>query len=60
VSLDDSTLVRLILILVVVWLALNVLGEVLDLLGGFLSVVLNSLAASLVVIVLILWYLDYI
>lgn len=59
-SLEDSTLVRLILILVVVWLALNVLDEVLNLLGGFLSLVANSFVASLVVIVLILWYLDYI
>jgi hypothetical protein len=59
-SLDDSTLFRLILILVAVWLALNILDEVLDILGGFLSLVANSFVASLVVLVLILWYLDYI
>lgn len=52
-SLDDSTLVRLILILVAIWLALNVLGEVLNLLA-------NSAIAAVVVVVLILWYLDYI
>lgn len=51
-SLDDSTLVRLILILVAVWLALNVLGEVLDLLA-------NSVIAAGVALLLIIWYLDY-
>jgi hypothetical protein len=60
VSLDDSALVRIVLILVAVWLALNVLDELLDILGGFLALVANSLAASLVAVVLILWYLDYI
>ena len=43
---------RLVLILVAVWLALNVLGEVLDLLA-------NSIIAAGVAILLILWYLDY-
>ena len=43
---------RLVLILVAVWLALNVLGEVLDLLA-------NSVIAAGVALLLILWYLDY-
>ncbi|MFP4188461.1 MAG: hypothetical protein ACLFR5_03525 [Halobacteriales archaeon] len=52
-SLNDSTLIRLVLILVVIWLALNVLGEVLNLLA-------NSVIAAGVALLLILWYLDYI
>ncbi len=52
-SLDDSTLIRLILVLVAIWLVINIAGDVLDLLA-------NSLIAALVALVLILWYLDYI
>lgn len=53
-SLNDSTLIRLVLILVVIWLALTVFGQVLS--------ILESLPVLLVVVVilLILWYLDYI
>lgn len=51
-SLDDSTLVRVILILVAVWLVINIAGDLLDLLA-------NSLIAAVVALLLILWYLDY-
>jgi len=53
VSLKNSTLVRIILILVAIWLLLNIIGDVLDLLA-------NSFIAAAVALVLILWYLDYI
>jgi len=52
-SLDDRTLVRVILVLVAIWLAVNVLGDVLNLLA-------NSVVAAAVALVLILWYLNYI
>ncbi|MDZ7689149.1 MAG: hypothetical protein U5J64_10645 [Halobacteriales archaeon] len=52
-SLGDSTIIRIILIIVVIWLALNVLGDFLDLIA-------NSLIVAVIVIVLILWYLDII
>lgn len=52
-SLGDSTLIRIILIIVVIWLALNVLGD-------FLNLIANSFVVAVVVIVLILWYLDVI
>jgi len=48
-----SMLVRIILIIVVIWLALNVLGD-------FLNLIANSFIAAIIVIVLILWYLDVI
>lgn len=59
-SLDDSTLVRVILILVAVWLALNVIDEIIGLVGDFLGFVANSFILSVIVLVLILWYLDII
>jgi len=50
---NNSTLISIILIIVVIWLAVNVLGDVLNLLA-------NSVVAAAVALVLILWYLDYI
>lgn len=50
---SDSTLIRIILIIVVIWLALNVLGD-------FLNLIANSFVVAIIVIVLILWYLDVI
>ena len=52
-SLKTSTLVRIVLILVAVWLFLNIVGDLLNLLA-------NSFIAALIALVLILWYLDYI
>lgn len=49
----DRTLIGIILILVVIWLVLNVLGDFLNLIG-------NSFIVALIVIVLILWYFDVI
>jgi len=50
---SDSTLIGIILIIIVIWLALNVLGDFLNLIG-------NSFVVAIVVIALILWYLDVI
>jgi len=49
-----NNLVKIVLILVVIWLALTVFGEVLS--------ILESLPVLLVVVLIlvILWYLDYI
>lgn len=52
-SLKNSTLVRVVLILVAIWLFLNIVSDLLDLLA-------NSFIAAVIVLVLILWYLDYI
>jgi len=49
----SSTLIRIILIIVVIWLALNVLGD-------FLNLIANSFVVAIVVIALILWYLEVI
>jgi hypothetical protein len=46
-------LVRLVLILLAVWLAVNIAGDVLDLLQ-------NSVIAMGIALVAILWYLDWI
>ncbi len=52
-GLSDKTIIRVILLLVAVWLALQILGDVLDL-------ITNSVIAAALVLLLILWYLDYI
>lgn len=49
----DRTLIGIILIIVVIWLALNILGDFLNLIG-------NSFIVAIVVIALILWYFDVI
>ena len=48
-----SILVRIILIIIVIWLALNFLGD-------FLNIIANSFILAIIVILLILWYLDVI
>jgi len=50
---NNSTLISIILIIVVIWLALNFFGE-------FLNLISNSVIVAILVVVLILWYLDII
>ena len=59
-GLSDRKLIRIILLLVAVWIALNIAGEVVDVVGQMVNLATNSVIAGLVIILLILWYLDYI
>jgi hypothetical protein len=56
-KLDTNTLVKLILLLVVVWLALEVIGEIIGIL--FIGPLSNVLGL-VVIVVIVLWLLDYI
>ena len=56
-KLDTNTLVKLILVLVVIWLALEVVGEIIGLL--FIGP-LSNILGLIVIVVIILWLLDYI
>lgn len=56
-DLEAEDLLKLILVLVVVWLAIGLLGEVLDLFTGLLGLVPDILGLVIVVLV-ILWLLD--
>lgn len=59
-GLSDMKLIRIILLLIVVWIALNIAGELVDFIGQILNLATNSVIAGVLVILLILWYLDYI
>lgn len=59
-GLSDKKIIRIILLLIVVWIALNVAGELIDFVGDLLNLATNSVIAGVLVILLILWYLDYI
>ncbi|MFP4632595.1 MAG: hypothetical protein ACLFMT_04055 [Halobacteriales archaeon] len=59
-GMSDKTLVRLVLILIVVWIAINIAGELVDVFGQVVNLATNSVIGGLLVILLILWYLDYI
>lgn len=50
---SNNTLISIILIIVIIWLALNFLGDFLNLIG-------NSFIVAIIVIIVILWYLDVI
>lgn len=50
-------LLKLILVLVVVWLAIELLGEVLELFTGLLGL-LPDLLGFLIIVLVILWLLD--
>lgn len=58
-KLDSDTLVKLVLILVVIWLALEVLDTFLGVLGSLLSGLPTVVGVALLVII-VLWLLDYI
>ena len=56
-SLDVEDLLKLVLLLVVVWLALEILGTVLDLFTSLLGV-FRPVIGLLVVVLIVLWLLD--
>jgi len=56
-SLDVGDLLKLVLVLVVVWLALEIVGEVFDLFFGLLGF-LPDLLGLAVVVLIVLWLLD--
>jgi hypothetical protein len=57
-SLDVEDLLKLVLVLVVVWLALEIVGEVVGLFTALLGP-LRPLLGVAIVAVIVLWFLDY-
>ena len=57
-ALDIDDLLKIILVLVIVWLVLEILGTVLSITFGFFSR-LGPFLGLLVVVLIILWYFDY-
>ena len=55
-SIEVETLLKVILLLVIVWIALEILSEVLGLLLGPLS----SVFGLIIIDVIILWWFDYV
>lgn len=55
-ALDIDDLLKIILALVIVWLAIEILSEFLGLIFGPLS----SVVGLVLLVVLVLWYFDYI
>jgi len=55
-ALDTDDLMKIVLVLVIVWLAIEVLSEFLQLVFGPLS----SVVGLLLLVVLLLWYFDVI
>jgi hypothetical protein len=58
-SIEVDTLLKIILLLVFVWLALEVIGEVIGILSFLLSP-LSNIFGLVIAIVIILWWFDYI
>ncbi|AZH24073.1 DUF7554 family protein [Haloplanus aerogenes] len=56
-AVDVDDLLKLVLILVVVWLALEIVGEVFDLFVGLLNL-FPTLIGLLIVVLIVLWLLD--
>ena len=56
-KLEAEDLLKLILVLVVAWLAIGLLGEMLDILGGLLGLLPDVLGVVIIILV-ILWLLD--
>jgi len=57
-SIEAETLLKVVLVLVVVWLALEIVGEVLDLFA-FLLGPLRPLVGLVVLALIVLWLLDW-
>lgn len=60
-GIEAEDLLKIVLVLVVVWLALEVLGTAVGLVGATLDVIfgpLSSLLALVVVALIVLWFLD--
>lgn len=58
-KLDAESLLYIILVLVVVWLVLEIVGELFSIVG-ILFGPLSSLFGLVIVVVIVLWLLDYI
>jgi hypothetical protein len=58
-SIEVETLLKIILLLVLVWLALEIVGEVIGILS-FLLGPLSNVFGLVIVIIIILWWFDYI
>ncbi len=58
-KLDVEDLLKIVLALVAVWLVLGILGRTLDLLGTLFSSLLGIMGVLIIVLV-VLWFLDYI
>lgn len=59
-TIDVEDLLKLILILLVVYLAINVIEAALGLAFGILGLLLDPLVALIVIALVVLWYFDYI
>jgi len=58
-NIEVETLLKIILVLVVVWLALQIVEATLGLLG-FLLGPLSNVFGLIIIVVIVLWWLDYI
>jgi hypothetical protein len=56
-ALDVDDLLKLVLVLVVVWLVLEILGEVLDVVWGIFRL-LPSVIGVVLVVLIVLWLVD--
>lgn len=59
-TIDVEDLLKLILILLVVYLAIKVIEAALGLAFGILGLLLDPLVALIVIALIVLWYFDYI
>lgn len=59
-KLDVDDLLKLVLLLLVVYLAVKVIETVLGLALGLLGLVLDPFVAVVVIILIALWYFDYV
>jgi hypothetical protein len=60
-SIEAEDLLKIVLVLAVIWLALEVLGAAVGLVGTTLDVIfgpLSSLVALVVVLLIVLWFFD--
>ena len=56
-AVEVEDLLKVVLVLVVVWLALEIVGEVFDLFVGLLNL-LPTVVGLLIVVLIVLWLLD--
>ncbi|MFC6989836.1 hypothetical protein ACFQJD_16080 [Haloplanus sp. GCM10025708] len=56
-ELDVDDLLKVVLVLILVWLVLEILGEVLDVVRGVFSLLPSVIGVALVVLI-VLWLLD--
>jgi len=56
-AVEVEDLLKVVLVLVVVWLALEIVGEVFDLFVGLLNL-LPTVVGVLIVVLIVLWLLD--